>query len=336
MTTQIQLKSQRFRDEREWDWRRLDTLLRKVESRSATALTDEELLAIPVLYRATLSSLSTARATSLDQGLIEYLESLCSRAYFVIYSARSSLAEQLANFFRQAWPASVKAVWKETLLSALLLIAGVVVGYLLVAQDADWFYSIMPGEMSGGRDPAASAAYLRSTLNHTEGASGLSFFSASLFTHNSMVALFCFALGFAFGVPTVLLIFWQGCSTGALMAVFASKGLGMELGGWLTIHGTTEIFAIVLAGGAGLHIAKAVAFPGEHGRMEAAAASGKTAGAVMGGVVIMLMCAGLLEGFGRQLIGSDLARYAIGAVFAVMWLSYFYLPRRGKVAHGQG
>ena len=55
------------------------------------AWTDEELLAIPVLYRATLSSLSVARATSLDHSLIDYLESLSTRAYFFVYGARAIL-----------------------------------------------------------------------------------------------------------------------------------------------------------------------------------------------------------------------------------------------------
>src|SRR5580704_18951308 len=72
---QLQLKSRRFRAEREGDWRRLESLLARVEGRSAAGLSDEELLAIPVLYRATLSSLSVARATSLDHSLIDYLES---------------------------------------------------------------------------------------------------------------------------------------------------------------------------------------------------------------------------------------------------------------------
>ena len=37
----------------------------------------------------------------------------------------------------------------------------------------------------------------------------------------------------------------------------------MELGGWLIIHGSTEIFAIVLAGAAGFRIGWSVVFPGE-------------------------------------------------------------------------
>jgi hypothetical protein len=79
LMAELHLKSYRFRAEREDDWRRLEKLLTKVGKGSAKALSDEELLALPVLYRQALSSLSVARATSLDQGLVDYLESLSTR-----------------------------------------------------------------------------------------------------------------------------------------------------------------------------------------------------------------------------------------------------------------
>jgi hypothetical protein len=46
----------------------------------------------------------------------------------------------------------------------------------------------------------------------------------------------------------------------------------------------------------------------------------------------MLMFAGLLEGFGRQLIVDTGLRYAVAAATAVLWGLYFYAPRPG-VAH---
>ena len=57
-----------------------------------------------MLYRAALSSLSVARATSLDQALIDYLEALCARAYFFVYGARTTLGGRIARFFRHDWP----------------------------------------------------------------------------------------------------------------------------------------------------------------------------------------------------------------------------------------
>jgi uncharacterized membrane protein SpoIIM required for sporulation len=109
---------------------------------------------------------------------------------------------------------------------------------------------------------------------------------------------------------------------------FVSHGLGFELGGWLISHGSTEIFAIVLAGAAGFRIGWSVVFPGEESRLAAAARSGRSAAMAMAGVIVMLLAAGLLEGFGRQLVRSDLPRYAIGLSMLFLWLAYFYLPRR--------
>lgn len=330
--SELQLKSQRFRREREADWHRLEALVTKAEQRSAGALSDTEILAMPVLYRSTLSALSVARATSLDQGLIGYLESLAARAYFFVYGARTTPLEQLGAFFARDWPQGVRGLWRETIIALLITVLGAGVAWGLISTDADWFYAFVDAGLAGERDPTASAATLKATLYHQEGADGLSFFSTQLFTHNTGVALTCFALGFALGVPTVILLLMNGAMLGAMLHVFISKGLGFEFGGWLLIHGVTELFAIILAGAAGMRIGWAVAFPGDQSRLAALSGAGRGAGSAMMGVVIMLMLAGLLEGFGRQLIGSDLVRYAIAATTALIWGLYFYAPRPARVA----
>ena len=323
------LKSQRFRRAREDDWRRLERLMDKAEKGSASKLTDAEILAVPVLYRSTLSALSVARETSLDQGLIDYLETLSARAYFFVYGSRATIPDRLVAFFRTDWPAAVRGLWRETLVSTALLMLGALVGAWLVMREPEWFYAFVPADLSGGRDPAASTDALRGTLDGADGPHGLSAFAAYLFTHNAQVALLAFALGFALCLPTGLLILYNGATVGAFFALFASRGLGVELGGWLLIHGVTELFAVILAGAAGLRIGWAVAFPGQKRRTEAAVEAGRTAGIAMGGVVVMLMFAGLLEGFGRQLIVDTALRYAVAATTAAVWALYFYAPRPG-------
>jgi uncharacterized membrane protein SpoIIM required for sporulation len=280
-----------------------------------------------VLYRGALSSLSLARETSLDLELVTYLEGLCARAYFFVYGVRSTAGSKFAEFFRSGWPDAVRSIWRETLASALFIILGLVAGYLLVSYDANWYDSLVPGELAGGRNFTASEASLRETLYHDEGAQGLSFFATALFTNNAQVSLMCFALGFAFGLPTAMLLVYNGAPLGAMFALFESRGLGLEFGGWLAIHGTTELLAIILAGGAGFRIGWAVVFPGDETRLAAATRAGRSAAFVMIGVIVMLLVAGLLEGYGRQLITSDGVRYAIGGVMLLLWLAYFYIPR---------
>ena len=326
----------RFRAEREADWIAFDLLLTRLERKGAAALTSDELLQLPILYRATLSSLSIARATSLDKALLDHLEALSIRGYFLVYGVRETRASRIRRFFRYDWPAAVRAVWKETLIIALVIVLGALTSYALVASNPEWYYNFVPEEMSGGRDPHATVEFLRSTLGHGKGGgdqeSGLHVFATYLFTHNSQVSIMSFALGFAFGVPTMMLEYYQGIGLGAMLALFSGKGLGVDFGGWLFIHGTTELFAAALSGAAGLRIGTAVVFPGARGRLEAAAEAGKTAGKVMVGVILMLLVAGLLEGFGRQLITDTWVRYGIGTVMLLFWLAYYYIPRREDVA----
>src|SRR3546814_1129807 len=81
----ILVNATRFRLANEVDWARLDRIVGTIEKKSVRALDDDDLLALPVLYRGALSSLSVARETSLDRALVRYLEQLCTRAYFQIY-----------------------------------------------------------------------------------------------------------------------------------------------------------------------------------------------------------------------------------------------------------
>jgi len=319
--------SRRFRAAREGEWRRLEDILTRCESRSVRVLDDEDLLALPILYRGALSSLSVARETSLDLELITYLEGLCARAYFFVYGVRTSAGSRISSFFARDWPQAVQGLWRETLASLAITAIGALAGYLLVAGDPGWYEAFVSPGLANGRDFSATTEFLRSTLYDNPGAGGLTAFATFLFNHNSQVSIMGFALGFAFGLPTAMLLIANGATLGAILALYASHGLGAEMGGWLIIHGSTEIFAIVLSGAAGFRIGWSVVFPGEESRLDAAARAGRSAALVMAGVVVMLAVAGLLEGIGRQLITVDVTRYAIGLVMLGLWLAYFYLPR---------
>lgn len=324
------LKSYRFREEREADWKRLESLLKRVEKSGPEALTDAELTELPKLYRHAVSSLSVARSISLDQNVIVYLEGLCSRAYFFIYSAHTTLFQRLKTFLGHDWPAAVRSALLSTLLSFICLFAGIGLAFFLCMQDMDWYWTFNGESFFEIRTPNATREMLESTIYTDRGdhsQSELASFSSFLFNNNAQIALFAFALGFAFGIPTAWLLLYNGVLIGSIYAVFWDKGLGYEFTGWLLIHGVTELFAIVLAGAAGFIIGGAVAFPGEKTRLASAKLAGQRAATIALGCVFMLMIAALLEGFGRQLINSDLIRYTIAFSSLVLWCAYFYFSR---------
>lgn len=327
------LKSYRFREERQSDWQKLDLILTKAENGGVKRLTDEQMLALPRLYRQAVSSLSVARSISLDQNVISYLESLCTRAYFFVYGARTTLGERMMQFLRQDWPAAVRTSFLSTLLAAFFFFGGAALAFFLCLQDMDWYWTFHGQSFMEVRTPEATAEILRSTIYTEPGSTGegnLTAFSSFLFNNNAQIALFAFALGFAFGIPTAWLLVYNGVMIGSMYAVFWDKGLGYEFTGWLMIHGVTELSAIVLAGAAGFIIGGAVAFPGGRTRLASARLAGQRAATIAMGCVVMLIIAAILEGFGRQLINSDTVRYVIAGGTLVFWLVYFYVPRKAS------
>ena len=322
------LRSDRFRQEREGDWRRLEAVVTRMEAGRLRRISDADVLELPVLYRTVASSLSVARETSLDAATLAYLEALVQRAWFLVYGPRTTLWSWLARFFGGEWSRAVRSIWPELLVALALMVGGTLIGWQLCAADPDWYNALMPTGPGDPRVPEASHDVLRSTLFGQQGQEGLSVFAAFLFSNNAGVAILCFALGFAFGIPPLLLLVQNTTMLGALLWLYHGQGLTLDAVGWLSIHGTTELFAILLAGGSGLHVGRAMAFPGERSVLDAAAAAGQRTATVMAGVVLMLVVAGMLEGLGRQLIDSTIVRLIVGYGMLAFWLAYFFLLRR--------
>ncbi len=328
------LRSDRFRLEREADWRRLESIVTNMEKGRLRKLSDDDVLALPVLYRTVASSLSIARETSLDAATLGYLEALVQRAWFIVYGPRTSLGAWLRRFLGGGWSASVRAIGFDVLLALAVMVAGTLVGWLLVSGDAEWYHALVPGQFADVRAPGASRAILLKSLFDDQSQQPLAAFAAYLFGNNAQVAILAFALGFAFGVPSLMLLVQNTATLGAMLWLYHGAGLTLDFAAWIAIHGTTELFAILLSGAAGLHIGRAMAFPGERSIMEAAADAGRRASQVMMGVVLMLVVAALLEGFGRQLINNTPGRLGLGCFMLCFWTAYFFLFRRKLDAAG--
>lgn len=328
------LRSDRFRLEREPDWQRLEAIVKRMELGSVRRLSDRDVLNLPVLYRTVASSLSIARETSLDAATLGYLEGLVQRAWFLVYGPRASLMTWLRRFLLGDWSRAVRQIWPDILVALAVMIAGTAVGWLLVAQNPDWYYSLVPGQFVDVRVPGASREVLHDTLFGNQADPGKGSFASGLFYHNASISIIAFALGFAFGIPSLMLLIHNTALLGALLWLYNGKGLLLDLVGWLSVHGTTELFAILLAGAAGLHIGRSMAFPGEQSILSAAATAGRRATLIMAGVVIMLVIAAFLEAFLRQLIDDTAGRLTVGGFMLVFWLVYFF-AYRSAAPHGE-
>jgi uncharacterized membrane protein SpoIIM required for sporulation len=323
---ELVLKSSEFRKGREASWHELEGLVDRVERRGARALSLDELQRLPILYRAALSSLSVARSIALDRNLLLYLENLALRAFLCVYGPRVDARQGIGGFFARDLPRAIRAARWHILIAALCLVVGVAAGFLLAVQDESWVSTLVPSSLAGGRGPSSTRAdlYNKEIFAPWPGfAASFGLFANVLFSHNTAVGLLAFGLGLAAGVPTVMLMVYQGLTLGAFVALHYNRDLTVDFLGWLSIHGVTELTAIVLFAAAGLVIADKMLFPGRYSRVESLALHGRQAGYIAVGAMLMLFVAALLEGGCRQLIQSTPGRFAIGLATGVLWFAYF-------------
>jgi uncharacterized membrane protein SpoIIM required for sporulation len=329
----IQLKSREFRRVREASWRDLEGLIGRVEKRGIRALATDELERLPLLYRSALSSLAVARSIALDRNLLLYLENLAFRAFLVVYGPRASFGAGIAEFLRRGFPAAVRSARWHFFIAVLVSLAGGIAGFLLVSNDEAWFSAIVPAALAGGRGPASTSQQLLKTEIFAPWQGPLFSFALAanfLLSHNTLIGIATFAFGIAAGVPTVLLLAYQGVVLGAFLALHVDRGLGVDFLGWVAIHGVTELTAILLCGAAGLVLAEKVLFPGRFGRLESLALEGRVAAQIAIGAVLLFFIAAILEGGFRQLVQSTALRFAVGGATGLIWLLYFLWAGRER------
>lgn len=315
------LRSVRFRRQREQDWKKLESLVLRVERSGVHSLQFIEARSLAALYRQACTSLSVAREISLDRGLLTYLEALTARAYLAVYAPQQTLGGTIVRFVARSGPQAFRRSLGFVALGYIGLILGTVAGILLYAQDIAWYQAFFPGGAADPRQPGASAAELLSVIYDPETPDGgsLSVFASYLFSHNTRIAIFCFGLGVFACLPSFTLCVFNGLGLGVLVALYADQGLGWDLFGWLSIHGVTELSAIAIAAGAGILLGSAVLFPGPFTRKDALRRAGPDATKLAVIAALMLVVAALVEGFGRQLVQDTTTRLVIGWGIGAGW-----------------
>jgi len=212
-----------------------------------------------------------------------------------------------------------------------VLAIGGAVGFLLTVSDEAWFNTFVPSGLAENRGPASTREQLlRDEIFYPWPGAIRSFGIVAnfLFNHNTVVGILTFSLGLAAGVPTVVLLAYQGLILGAFLAIHYDRGIAVDFIGWVSIHGVTEITAILLCGAGGLVLAQKVLFPDRYTRVDSLALNGRRAAEIAVGAVLLFFVAAILEGGFRQLVASTPGRFTIAAVTAGGWLYYFWQPMR--------
>jgi uncharacterized membrane protein SpoIIM required for sporulation len=329
--------------EREARWQRLAALLQAAESRGLTHLSDEEVWNLSTLYRALMTHLALARSMGSPARELSELNRLATRAHSLIYGRSTSRTERYLWWWSLlAFPATVRRTIGYHALAFAFLCLGGLYGYFGAASHPEWALEMLMG--GDERTPYASREELLASLRqgqplerqtyvdepaeaqgshgHPLGLGEKSFFAAFLWWNNTKVALYSFFSGPLAGIPSALLITYNGSLLGTYTQVFHAHGLAFEWWAWILPHGVTELLALVLLAGGVLWIGRMLLLPGLVSRTERFREARADLFRLALFAFLMLLIAALCESFVRQSGLSDPARYLFAAVMACLWIAY--------------
>jgi uncharacterized membrane protein SpoIIM required for sporulation len=160
--------------------------------------------------------------------------------------------------------------------------------------------------------------------------------SAGITANNLQVALVAFAGGVTFGALTAYALVVNGLLIGALAGAFDKAGGSLYFWSLIVPHGSLEIPAIVLAGGAGLVMGRALLSPGDLPRSSALRAASPDALRLLLGTVPLFVIAGFIEAFVTPLPVPEALKLALGALLAALLLAYLAFAGRWRTVAATG
>jgi uncharacterized membrane protein SpoIIM required for sporulation len=318
------MPTDRFIDERKNSWQRLEDLLVLLDRATLRRLHREEVRELGRIYRRTASDLAIARAESRDPRVINYLNSLVIRAHGRIYRAEAHGGRRLRDFFAREFPRTFRRTWRYTAVSFSVFFAFALIGFLGTKYDPE-FSEIV------GVQPAFRELKIETKTHWWEELNEANQMGASFIMQNNIrVTIYVFAVGALFGVGTLLSLANEGAVNAAVLALTYRAGFGNDLLTFMIGHGVIELSCIFIAGGAGLLIGTALLMPGDLSRADALKSRGMEAVRLMVGVAVLLVLAGIIEGFISPAPISPFFKFGIGGITCLALYSYLLLAGRGE------
>ncbi|RYE25313.1 MAG: stage II sporulation protein M, partial [Sphingobacteriaceae bacterium] len=222
-----------------------------------------------------------------------YLNGLTARLHQSIYKNKKEKSNRFILFWMQELPLLFKQYEKQLLYAFLFTVVFTLMGALSAKYDNN-FVRLILGEGYVSMTNANIAKGDPFGVYKQEGEFRM-FFSIAL--NNIFVSFYCFISGVFFSAGTVYALIRNGLMLGSFEYYFFAKGLGLQSILVIFIHGTLEISALIIAGGAGLVLGNSILFPKTYTRMESFKRGAKDGTKLVIGLVPIFITAAFFEGF---------------------------------------
>jgi uncharacterized membrane protein SpoIIM required for sporulation len=271
-----------------------------------------------LLYRQVAADRSVLRRDETARTYSDQVNQLLARAHHIIYSRRKTTWLTLFRFLKDEYPAIFQRQLPYVAASLAVTIAWAVLGAALT--------SARPEFMRHYVGPAMIATMEQHKMWTDSIVSVAPKETSHIMTNNLSVSFMAFAGGILFGVGTFLLLFNNGMMLGVIGVACHQYGMSIPLWSFIAPHGSLELPAIIIAGGAGFRIGRAMLFPGGYRWKESVAKGGIEATQLVAGVIPMLVVAGCLEGFFSPSHAPVWLKFTVGGLLLTLLLTWLFRP----------
>ena len=302
-------------------YQRAQTLLRSGR-RAMRRLSGAELTRLIDDYQALTADLARARSLGAARETVDQLNRIAVAGHNVLYGQVRSRDRSGGPSYRLGFARAVRRHAWAAILAAIVLFGSAVASFVAVQVYPSLGYDLLAEEFFDF-DPASPENL------HSIPTLARPVISSMIISNNIQVTLLAFGLGLTAGIGTTLLLIFNGIHLGSVAGWMALHGKDRALWGWIMPHGGTELLAISLAGAAGYVLASAIVAPGEARRSTALKHVGGDALVIELGCMVMLVIAGLIEGFVSPSAIDYPSRIGVLVVSLGLWAVYFVFAGRG-------
>jgi uncharacterized membrane protein SpoIIM required for sporulation/uncharacterized RDD family membrane protein YckC len=310
-------------------WAEFQQLADRAARQGLDSFASHELPDFAARYREVAADLARARTYGVDDATLEHLERLAAAGHNALYRDERGTWRRVWEVLARECPAAIRQARGYVAVASLSFLLPVAAGYQLMRDQPALALDLLPEIMieradAGAERIAEGRRYADVALEDRP------LIASGIITNNVRVAIACFAGGIFLGVGSLALLGYNGLSIGAAAGHFANRGLLAYLLEFILGHGLLELFAIWVAGAAGFLLGRSLVSPGDLGRGEALVLSGRTAVRMVGAAAVLLVVAGLIEGFISAGEGDVTFRAAASAGSLAFLAAYLV---NGRVRH---
>jgi uncharacterized membrane protein SpoIIM required for sporulation len=252
---------------------------------------------------------------------VKFLNERAVTFYNEIYKKKKEPFSKLFDFWRIDLPLMIRRNHRFLFIALILFLLFVLMGTLSAIYDSDFFSSIV-----GKR-------YIRETKENIRDGNPFGIYGdSSPFAMFLRIGLNNIALSFVwdfvgglfFCLGTLHSLLLNGMMVGGFHYLFYEAGLGWQFFLVVFMHGTFELFAIVLAAAAGFRLFNSIVFIGTYKRIESIKKGAQDGMQLMILVFLLLIVAAFLESYITRLAASSVASGSVED-FMPIWVSVLLL-----------